>query len=224
MSNFLYGYLPQLLLGTYTTIKVALCSLLLGLLIGLIGAAGESIKIRWLRYLFIIFISIIRGLPELLVIFFIYFGGTIILSNLMNHYVNVSAFMAGVLALSLLFGAYASQTFRGAFHAIPVGQIEAGKALGLNKWQVFYHIRLPQACKHALPGLSNLWLVLLKDSALISLIGLADVMNKTQVAASTTHKPFTFYLAAAVIYLVLTYISQIFIKQLTNWTNRPLNS
>lgn len=217
------GFLPQLFVGAWITIEIAIGALILGLLIGLIAAACESASIKWLRYLSTTLISIIRGVPELLTIFFIYFGGTIVLTHIMHHYVNVSAFAAGIIALALIFGAYASQTFRGAFLAIPQGQTEAGKALGLSRWQIFKKIQLPQAIRHALPGLSNLWLVLLKDSSLVSLIGLGELMYKAKVAASTTNNPFTFYITAAIFYLVLTSISQIIIQKLTKNATKHLS-
>lgn len=213
--DVLYSYLPQILAGAWITIQVACCSLLLGLIFGLIGAMLESAKWRPLSYMATGLISIIRGLPELLVLFFIYFGGTIGLTALMGHYVNVSAFIAGVIGLALIFGSYASQVFRGAFLAIPIGQVEAARALGLNRYLIFRHIKMPQAWRHALPGLGNLWLVLLKDTALVSLIGLADLMNKSQVAASTTHQPFVFFLTAAALYLVMTSFSQQIMKKLS---------
>jgi ABC-type arginine transport system permease subunit len=145
-----------------------------------------------------------------------------LLTTVVGHYVNVSAFLAGTVGLALIFGSYASQVFRGAFLAIPLGQGEAARALGLNRRQVFAHILLPQAWRHALPGLSNLWLVLLKDTALVSLIGLADLMNKSQVAASTTHQPFVFFLTAALLYLIMTSISQGLLRKLTANASRHL--
>lgn len=213
------GFLLQILLGTIVTLKVAVCAALIGMGIGLLGALFESIPIVWLRYLTAGLIFIIRGLPELLVLFFIYFGLSTILSNLFHHYVDVSPFAASVTALSLIFGAYASQVFRGAFLAIDPGQVEAGKALGLSRWQVFTLIQIPQGWRHAIPGLGNLWLVLLKDSAIVMLIGLTDLMNQAKIAASTTHQPFTYYFIAALIYLFITVISQRFINFFTRRAN-----
>ncbi|MFT3741290.1 MAG: ABC transporter permease subunit [Gammaproteobacteria bacterium] len=222
--NLFQGYLPQLLTGAWITVQVACCSLLLGLLLGLLGASAEASRFRVIRYFATSVISVIRGLPELLVLFFIYFGGTLLLTSLMKHYVDVSAFWAGVVALGLLFGSYASQVFRAAFLAVPAGQIEAAKALGLKRWLIFSHIQLPQAWRHALPGLGNLWLVLLKDTALVSLIGLSDLMNKAQLASSSTRLPFTFFLTAAVFYLLLTSISQGIMRQLAQRATRHLNT
>src|SRR5579885_2756343 len=202
------GFILQILLGTIVTIKLALCAAAFGMVIGLIGALLESIPSPWLRYPAASIIFIVRGLPELLVLFFIYFGITAILKSIFQRYIEVSAFAAGVIALGLIFGSYASQVFRGAFLAIDHGQIEAGRAMGFSNWQLFSRVQLPQAWRHAIPGLGNLWLVLLKDTAIVTLIGLTDMMNQAKTAASTTHQPFTFYLIAAVIYLFITSISQ----------------
>jgi His/Glu/Gln/Arg/opine family amino acid ABC transporter permease subunit len=218
----LSGYLPILLTGLILTLKVAIVALILGMILGLIGASAEASKVNWLRYLFIGYHSVIRGLPELLILFFIYFGGSEILNKIFRYSAGVSSFVAGVIGLAMIFGAYASQTFRGAFLAIPKGQTEAAKALGLDRWQRFRLILLPQAWRHALPGLSNLWLVLLKDTALVSLIGLADLMMQAQAAAVSTAKPFTFYFAAAVIYLILTSISEVILRFFSLRANRYL--
>lgn len=215
------GFFHQLVEGAVVTIQLSLCALLLGLLIGLLGATAESARLSFIRRSATVVISLVRGLPELVVIFFVYFGGTLLLTKLVGRYVPISSFVAGVCALALLFGAYASQTFRGAFLAIPTGQVEAGKALGFTAKQLFWHVQLPQVWRYALPGIGNLWLVLLKDTALISLIGLSDLMRTAQTAASTTQKPFTFYLSAAVFYLVMTSVSHVFLQCVTKAANKP---
>lgn len=216
----LNGYLYSLLVGLGVTIRLALSAVILGLLIGLVGAIAELSHYKLLRKLFIAFQAIIRGVPELLVLFFVYFGSSQLLNAIFRHAIAVNAFVAGVIALALLFGAYASQTFRGAFLMIPKGQIEAAKALAMKPWQTFRLILFPQALRHALPGLGNLWLVLLKDTALVSLIGLSDLMMRTQAAAVSTQKPFTFYFVAALIYLILTSISEFFMWKLNRNSNR----
>ena len=193
----MHGYFLQLISGTFVTIKVAFISAAIGIVIGLLGALLESIPMVWLRYPAASIIFIIRGLPELLILFFIYFGLAAILSKVFHQYIDISSFAASVIALSLIFGAYASQVFRGAFLAIDPGQIDAGKAMGFNRMQIFIRIQIPQAWRHAIPGLGNLWLVLLKDTAIVMLIGLADLMSEAKIAASATLKPFTFYLIAA---------------------------
>ena len=204
----IHGFFFQLFLGSIVTIKLALSGTMLGLIIGLIGALCESIRNIFLRYCLSGFIFIIRGLPELLVLFFIYFGMTAILSDLFNHYIDINSFFAGTIALGCIFGAYASQVFRGAFLAIDRGQIDAALAIGFTSYQIFTRIQLPQAWRHALPGLSNLWLTLLKDTSIVSLIGLSDLMGEAKIAASTTHQAFTYYLIAACIYLLITSVSQ----------------
>lgn len=217
------GFLLQILLGTLVTIKLACAAAVFGMMVGLVGALLESIPILWLRYLAASIIFIVRGLPELLVLFFIYFGLAALLSQMLHHYVDISPFVAGVVALGLIFGSYASQVFRGAFLAIDPGQIAAGKAMGFSRSQIFLRIQLPQAWRHAIPGLGNLWLVLLKDTAIVTLIGLTDMMNRAKIAASTTHQPFTFYLIAALIYLIITSISQQIINLFNARANRYIH-
>lgn len=214
------GFALQILLGMLVTLELAVAALILGLFIGLTGALIESIPNIFLRYLFGSIIFLIRGLPELLVLFFIYFGLTSILSQLFHQYIDISPFTAGVVALGFIFGAYASAVFKGAFNAIDPGQIESSKVIGLTSWQTFKHIQLPQAWHYALPGLGNLWLVLIKDTAIVSLIGLGDMMNQAKVAASTTHQPFTYYLIAAFMYLLITSVSQKLLQLLTIRANR----
>jgi len=213
---FLEGYLPQLLSGALVTIEIALSALCFGLLLGIIGAAGEMSQNTLINKTTLLITSIFRGLPELLILFALYFGVTALLSQLFGHYVEVSAFTAGFIGLSLIFGSYATQTLRGACLAVPYGQLEAGQALGLSRSRVFIKLLLPQAFRHALPGLGNLWLVLLKDSALVALIGLSDLMNKTQLAATSTRKPFTFFFTAALMYLVATSISQLAVNRMSH--------
>lgn len=220
----LNGFIYLILAGTLVTLKLAVCAALFGIVIGLLGASLESIPNRWLRYIAASFIFIIRGLPELLVLFFIYFGTAVILSDMAGHYIDVSSFTAGVIALGLIFGSYASQVFRGAFLAIDVGQLEAGKAMGFSRLQIVKRIQIPQAWRHAIPGLGNLWLVLLKDTAIVTLIGLTDMMNQAKVAASTTHQPFTYYLIAAGIYLLITSVSQKVIQYFTIRANRYVHA
>jgi His/Glu/Gln/Arg/opine family amino acid ABC transporter permease subunit len=216
------SYLPQILQGAWLTIQLAFFALILGLILGLLGAAGQLSRNKVVHSIATSIISTIRGIPELLVLFIIYFGGTALVTSIVGHYVDISSFVSGVIGLAFIFGAYSSQVFRGAFLAVPAGQLQAARALGLSRRQTFKIIQLPQAWRHALPGLGNLWLVLLKDTALVSLIGLADIMNKAQLATSATNKPFLFYLTAAFIYLVLTSVSQIFLKKLHLNANKHL--
>lgn len=138
---------------------------------------------------------------------------------------DVSPFLCGVIALSLLYAAYASQTLRGALKAVPVGQWESGQALGLSKSAIFFRLVMPQMWRHALPGLGNQWLVLLKDTALVSLISVNDLMLQTKSIATRTQEPFTWYIVAAAIYLVITLLSQYILKRIdlraTRFERRP---
>lgn len=218
------AYFWQILSGAWLTLSLALCALLAGLPIGLAGAALESIQIAWLRWLSAGIIFLVRGLPELLVLFFIYFGLTGMLSSIFHRYIDVSPFAAGVAALALIFGAYASQVFRGAFQAVNRGQIDAACAIGMSSTQIFFRIQSPQAWRHALPGLGNLCMVLLKDTALVSLIGLSEIMNQAKLAASSTHQPFTCYLGAALIYLAIVSVSEWIINGLNSRANRMVQS
>lgn len=220
--NFLDGYGSLLMQGAIVTVQVAFCALLLGLFLAVLTVLIEFIAIKPFKLIFSGMLSLIRGLPELLVLFTIYFGASILLSKVLHHPVQVSTFIASVVALGLIFASYAVQTLRGAFLIIPKAQIETGKALGLSMWFIFKKILLPQAWRHALPGLGNLWLVLLKDTALVSLIGLGDLMNKATLAASTTFQPFKFYVLAALIFLILTSISQILLNRFIHIADRSL--
>ncbi len=222
MMTIFEGYGSLLLTGVAMTLAVSLSALVLGMLLAILATLIELSSLQWLKKIVSGVNSLIRGLPELLVLFGIYFGGSVLLTELLNRPMQVSAFISGVLALALIFASYASQTLRGAFSAIPKGQAEAGKALGLSGCWVFLKILLPQAWRHALPGLSNLWLVLLKDSALVALIGLGDLMNKAQLAASTTHQPLKFYMIAACLFLILTTVSQLVLNRFIRTANKSL--
>ncbi|MCD8513995.1 MAG: ABC transporter permease subunit [Nitrincola sp.] len=192
-----------------------------GLILGLLGAAAKLSPIRALRWIATTYTTLIRGIPELLLVLIIYFGTTEILLRLFDQYIEISAFAAGVTALSIAFGAYATEVFRSALQEIPKGQRESAMAMGLNRWQTFTRILMPQLWRIAIPGLGNLFLVLLKDTALVSVIGLDDLMRQAYVAAGFTKLPFTFYLAAAFIYLLLTIIFMQVIRFLEIRANRP---
>ncbi|QEW06802.1 ABC transporter permease [Nitrincola iocasae] len=217
----LQGFGHLLLSGTWITLKLAFTSLFFGLLLGLMGAAAKLSPIRALRWIATTYTTLIRGVPELLLVLIIYFGTSELLLRLFDKYIEVSAFAAGVTALSIAFGAYATEVFRSALQEIPKGQRESAMAMGFTRWQTFSRILIPQLWRIAIPGLGNLFLVLLKDTALVSVIGLDDLMRQAYVAAGFTKLPFTFYLAAAFIYLLLTIIFMQAIRLLENRANRP---
>ncbi|WOG29483.1 arginine ABC transporter permease ArtQ [Endozoicomonas sp. 8E] len=210
--------------ATLMTLGLALSSLLLGLILAALLALGELSRFRLLRYLTVSWVTLIRGLPEILVVFFIYFGATHLLFLLTDEFIEISPFTAGTVALSLIFSAYASQTLRGAFMAVPKGQSEAAKALGISSARCFYRVILPQAWHHALPGLVNQWLVLLKDTALVSLIGVTDLLRQAQLVSSQTYEPFTWYTTAGAIYLVITLISQQCLDRMKKKTSQHIRT
>lgn len=204
----LHGFGPALVAGTLVTIQLALSSLALGLVLGLLGALAKTSPNKFLQGLGGTYSTIVRGVPELLWVFLIYFGTVNGLRALGESLgigsLELNPFAAGTIALGLCFGAYATEVFRGALLAIPKGQREAGLALGLSAPRIFWRITLPQLWRTALPGLGNLYMILLKDTALVSLISLEELMRKAGVASNATKEPFTFYMSAAVIYLGLT--------------------
>lgn len=208
----LHGFWPQLLLGTLMTIKLALCALVLGMGIGLAMACARLSSSRLLAGLARLYTNVIRGVPELLGVLLIYFGASQLVQLAgswfgYQQYIEVGPFIAGVLALSLAFGGYAAEVFRGAFLAIPSGQYEAARVLGMGRLRCFWRITLPQLWRTALPGLGNLFLVLLKDTALVSVIGLEELMRKASLAVTYTREPFTFYFTATLMYLLLTWVT-----------------
>ena len=199
--------------GAWLTIRLALATLPFGLAVGLMAALARNSRRRWLRVPGNIFTTIFRGLPELLTLLLVYFGGQVLLSRIASlvsdGQVEVSAFVAGLVALGLVFSAYASEVFLGALRAINRGQYEAAYALGLRPPTVFRLVVLPQLVRLALPGLANLWLVLLKDTSLVSVIALNDLLRETSVAVRATKEPFLFYLVACLIYLAMSMVSSV---------------
>lgn len=213
MPDIFAGYLPFVLAGASLTIAVAVVSLLLAVLLGLLAAASKlygPLPARWIAGLYT---TVIRGIPDIVLMMLIFFGGQVSLNAVADklgwRYIDVNPFAAGVLTIDFIFGAYMGETFRGAIMAVPRGQIEAGHAYGMTPWQVFKLITLPAMTRHAMPGFFNNWLVLVKTTALVSLIGLQDMVFKAGVAANSLRKPFTFYLLVAVLFLLITIISDL---------------
>jgi arginine/ornithine transport system permease protein len=215
----LHGYLASLLQGARLTLEVALCSLLLASLLGLLGASAKLSRSSFWRRLATTYTTVIRGVPDLVLMLLIFFGGQIginALAQSLNYdgFIDIDPFVAGVATLGFIFGAYLTETFRGAILAIAPGQIEAGKAYGMSGLTVFRRITLPQMVRLAIPGFTNNWLVLIKSTALVSVIGLNDMMQKAGQAAGATHEPFTFYMAVGAIYLVITSVSMLGLRAL----------
>lgn len=194
------------------TLAVAGLSLLVAVVLGLIGAAARLSNIPPLRIAATIYTTIIRGVPDLVLMLLIFYGGQVLINALALEMgydgpLDINPFVAGVATIGFIFGAYLTETFRGALLAIPPGQREAGLAFGLSRPNVFWRITIPQMIRLAIPGFTNNWLVLVKSTALVSIIGLTDMMHRAGMAAGATREPFTFYCAAAVIYLAITSVS-----------------
>jgi arginine/ornithine transport system permease protein len=206
-----YGW-SILVEGTAVTIQVAILSLLLAICLGLLGALAKLSHSRLARGVAQAYTTVIRGVPDLVLMLLLFFGGQVFVNWAAlrvgyDEYVDINPFVAGVLTIGFIFGAYMTETFRGAILAVPRGQVEAGHAYGLRRLTVFRRILLPQMMRLALPGLGNNWLVLLKTTALVSVIGLDDMVRKAALAAGATREPFTFYAVVAVDYLFLTSVS-----------------
>ncbi len=207
----LYGYLPAILEGLGLTLRVSALSLAIACVFGLIGAAAKLSGSRAARWSAEVYTTLIRGMPELVLMLLIFYGGQIGINRLAESqgwdYIDVPPFLAGVLTIGFIFGAYLTETFRGAILAVPKGQAEAGQAFALSRTMVWWRIVLPQMVRHAIPGFANNWLIMIKASALVSIIGLDDMVHRAGLAAATTRAPFTFYVAVALIYLTLTSVS-----------------
>ncbi len=217
----LHGYGPSIMSGAGLTIKAALVSLLVATALGMLGAGAKLSPLAPARAAGNVYTTLIRGVPDLVLMLLIFYGGQMLVNELapmLGHedYIDVNPFVAGVLTLGFIYGAYMSETFRGAILAVARGQLEAGRAFGMSGMLVFRRILLPQMMRHALPGFGNNWLVLLKATALMSVIGMDDMLRKASLAAGNTHQPFTFYLAVGLIYLAMTSVSTLILT----WAER----
>ncbi len=219
------GWLDDIARGAFITVSLALCTLPIGLLIGFFIALGKQSNEPTIKLAANIYTTIFRGLPELLTLFLVYFGIQIGVQKLLallgfSAQIEINSFVSGMLALGVVFSSYASEVFLSAFRAIPKGQYEGGYAVGLHTGQTMRLIILPQLIRLALPGLSNLWLILLKDTALVSVVGLSDILRQTGVAARVTKEAFLFFGLACLIYLALAIISSFFIERIELWTKK----
>ncbi|MEG3134998.1 histidine ABC transporter permease HisQ [Rouxiella sp. T17] len=207
----LYGYSQVILQGTIVTLELALSSVLLAVIIGLIGAGGKLSRNRAVSGLFGAYTTLIRGVPDLVLMLLIFYGLQIALNSLTEaigmDQIDIDPLTAGIITLGFIYGAYFTETFRGAFMAVPRGQIEAAVAFGFSSPKIFRRILFPAMMRFALPGIANNWQVILKATALVSLLGLNDVVKATQLAGKGTYQPFYFAIVAGVIYLIFTTLS-----------------
>jgi len=217
--NYIIEYQNQLLQGTWVTIQLAIFSLMIAVMFGLLGAWAKLSSNRFAQNIAAGYTTIVRGVPDLVLILLVFYGGQQMINSLGSitglwGYLEINQFASGVGTIGIVFGGYMTETFRGAIMAVPKGQIEAGVACGMSRAQVFRRITWPQMVRYALPGFSNNWLVQIKSTALVSVIGLQDVVYNGFVAGRSTRQLFTFMFAVLVIYLILTAISDLALRWL----------
>jgi octopine/nopaline transport system permease protein len=206
------GWGGLLLLGALMTLAVTLTALAIGAAVGAL-VAWSKLSTNWLpRFMGDAYTTVFRGVPELLIIYLIYFGGSRGVSWVgslfgSHGFIGLPAFAAGAIGVGLISASYQAEVYRGSFLAVSAGEIEAARAIGMSRWLRFRRIIAPQVMRFSLPGLGNVWQLSLKDSALISVTGLAELMRNSQVAAGSTRLYFTFYIAGGVLYLILTTLS-----------------
>lgn len=223
------AYKSVLLSGTLVTIQLALCAVLLAIVLGLIGASCKLSSSRVARAIAELYTTTVRGIPDLVLMLLLYFGGQQILNSLgelsgLWGYVEINTFVAGFLTIGIVFGAYMTETFRGAILAVPQGQIDAAIASGMSKRQIFRRVTWPHLVHLALPGFSNNWLVLFKSTALVSVIGLHDLVFNAFAAGRSTRMLFTFLFFVFVVYLLLTAISQLGLRWVNSRYSKGMSS
>ncbi|WP_085633518.1 MULTISPECIES: ABC transporter permease [unclassified Pseudomonas] len=219
LSGFsLKGFGPLLLEGAWMTVKLSFLCLLVSVLLGLIGASAKLSRTALLRMPAQAYTTLIRGVPDLVLMLLIFYSLQTWLTNLTEamgwEYIEIDPFSAGVITLGFIYGAYFTETFRGAILAVPRGQMEAATAYGLTRMQRFRLVVFPQMMRFALPGIGNNWMVILKATALVSIIGLADLVKVAQDAGKSSYQLFFFLLLAALIYLLVTTVSNYVLRRL----------
>ena len=213
------GWGDELFIATLMTIAVSITAMLIGFIFALIFTPLKLSKNKFLNIIANCYTTIIRGVPELLVIYLFFFGGSgavMFVASIFgyNDYIEINAFITGSLAIGIISGAYSTEVFRGAIQSIDKGQFEASKVLGLKKPIHFFKVIMPQMLRLAIPNLSNVWQITLKDTSLISVTGLVEIMRQSYIAAGSTRDPLFFYSFAAVLYLLLTFLSMKLINRL----------
>ena len=213
------GWGDELLIATMMTIAVSITAMIIGFLFALIFTPLKLSNSKFLNLIANSYTTVIRGVPELLVIYLFFFGGSgavMYVASIFgyNEYIEINAFITGSFAIGIISGAYSTEVFRGAIQSIDKGQFEASKVLGLKKPIHFFKVIMPQMLRLAIPNLSNVWQITLKDTSLISVTGLVEIMRQSYIAAGSTRDPLFFYSFAAVLYLMLTYFSMKLINKL----------
>lgn len=219
-------FLPFLLKGTWITVALSLCSVALAILFGMLGAGLRLSRRASLRGIGVAYTTLVRGVPDLVLMLIIFFGGQLMLNSIGVKFglwerVNVNQFFAGSFSIGFIFGSYMAEAFRASYMNIPKGQIDAAKAFGMRPSVWLREIVWPQFIPLVLPAFTNNWLILMKTTALVSIIGLQDLTFTAQQAGRTSREPFIFLLTAFVIYLLLTLLSEIGLKALNRHYKRP---
>ena len=213
------GWGDELFYATLMTVAVSITAMLIGFLFALIFTPLKLSKNKFFNLIANSYTTVIRGVPELLVIYLFFFGGSgavMYVASIFgyNEYIEINAFITGSFAIGIISGAYSTEVFRGAIQSIDKGQFEASKVLGLNRFAYSFKVIIPQMLRLAIPNLSNVWQITLKDTSLISVTGLVEIMRQSYIAAGSTRDPLFFYSFAAVLYLLLTFLSMKLINKL----------
>lgn len=226
--SILDGWWDDFFFGLVTVLQVFLVALAIAVVCGLLGASAKLSKNRILRGLAQGYTIVFRGAPELLVLLLFYFGMAIALTGIVQifdpsvKFIDLPPFWAGSIAIGLIVGAYMTETFRGAFLGVDRGQVEAARALSLKRHQIFRYVRLPQMWRLALPNFGNHMLSIMKDTALVSIIGLEEILFVAKMANSLLHRPFLLYVTVALIYLAMTTVITFAVGWLETRANRHL--
>ena len=213
----LLEFAPLLGRGVIVTVSVAVLALVLATWLGALGAAAKLSRSLWARLTAQAYTSIVRGIPDLVLILLIYFGGSRLVNAvsklLGTGYIDVSKFWAGVIAIGFIYGAYLTETFRGAYMAVPKGQAEAARSLGMKPLPILWKVLMPQIVRAALSGYANVWMVLVKSTAVVSVIGLEDLVGLADKAGKASRAPFLFFVAVILVYLAITWVSTLALKK-----------
>lgn len=206
------GWGPALIAATGMTVSVAACGFLLGSVIGGIVATVKLSRFALFRMAADVYITVLRGVPDLLVIYLLYFGGSSAITVIAKYFgasgfISVPSFVTGVSALGVISGAFQAELFRGAYLALGKGELEAARSFGMHRWLMLHRIIIPQVIRYAIPGMGNIWQLALKESALISVVGLVEILRQSQIGTGATFRPFDFYITAFFLYLLITWVS-----------------
>ena len=219
------GWGDEMLRAASVTLLLSLTAMSIGLFISIFGTLSKLSDKFYVRVIADVYTTIVRGIPELLVIYLLFFGGSTTVMGMAklfgyHGYIELNAFVIGSVAVGAISGAYSTEVMRGAFLAVPRGQIDAAKSVGMSKLVLFRRILIPQVLRYALPGLGNVWQLTLKDTSLVMVTGLVEIMRQAHVASGSTYSPFTFYVTAALLYLMLTTASNRIFYSAENWANK----